>query len=203
MILDIIALIIMAFCIIRGIKKGFVKTIFGTFSFLIALILTIITLESAAAYISKTDLGKAIYENTDINIINSVVEVGEEGQLGGLIDLSDILESAEKTEAELSEKAADVIIKALTSIGLFILYLLALKIFMHVLNFVVKLPVLSAFNKVGGLLSGMLNAYIAMVVFACIITALISTEYGAEISGQLKDSYITSFFYENNPLLKG
>ena len=79
--------------------------------------------------------------------------------------------------------------------------LILIKIATYILDAVAKLPVLNTFNKIGGIITGAVNAYIFMTILSCILMLLLSTSLGGTIQEQLESSKITAWFYNNNPIL--
>lgn len=201
MVLDIIALVIIVFCLYSGMKKGFVKSLFSTASFILALVLTLSTVNPAFRYIKETDFGKAIYEKTTINFVETNKEEREEKDiLASIIDTDKIIESADSIEENLSLDIGNLILRSLCSVTLFLAYTVILKLLANILDTIFKLPVLNAFNKLGGILAGGINAYIFMVVITGIIMLLVSTSFGETLLSQLDESKIAVWFYKNNPL---
>ncbi len=206
MILDIFAVAIIAFCIYRGIKTGFVKAFFGTATLILAVVLTSATLSPAVEYVRNTSFGENIYEKTRIEIFD--IEDFKEGQefmdkfkLMEISESSDMLSDAEAFEEELSLNIGNIVIQSICSVALFILYTVLLKILSHIIDAVCKLPVLNTFNKAGGFLAGAVNAYIIMLVFTTVIMLLLPTGAGKFLTEQLDESYITAFIYSTNPFV--
>ena len=199
MILDVIGIVIISFSIYSGMKKGLVKGLFSSVTFILALILTVCTLSPVAGFVGETDFGKAIYEKTEIVLI----EASEDGSdvLSGIIDTKGIISEAEKVQENLSETLGNVVIRSICAVALFLIYIIAIKITAYILDAVAKLPVLNTFNKIGGILTGAVNAYIFMTLLCCILMMLVSTPAGDAIVSQLESSWITSWFYNNNPIL--
>lgn len=201
MIFDIAALVIAFLCISSGIKKGFVKAFFGTASFLLAIILTFVFADGAFEYAKKTEIAASIYEKTAVKIIEAPEETENEGFLDKLIDKKGIIEKAEEAQKTVSAEIGDTVVKLLTTVLLFIAFLILLKILAYLLNMVVKLPVLRAFNKFGGLFAGVINAYILLTVFSCAVALIGATAMSQFITEQMTQSKAVAWFYLNNPLL--
>ena len=200
MILDIIALAIILFSVIMGVKKGLIKTLFGTLSVILAIFLTIGTMDVAFSYVKETDFGKSIYEKTAISLTQNV-EIEENNFLMQLIDVNTILETAEDVEKSISLALGDVLLKALFAVLLFLLFFILIKLLSKILDAIAKLPVLRTVNKLGGALSGLLTAYIVLILYGCALIILSSSALGVSIAEQLETSKIASWFYLNNPIL--
>ena len=200
MILDIIALAIILFSVIMGVKKGLIKTLFGTLSVILAIFLTVGTMDVAFSYVKETDFGKSIYEKTAISLTQNV-EIEENNFLMQLIDVNTILETAEDVEKSISLALGDVLLKALCAVLLFLLFFILMKLLSKILDAIAKLPVLRTVNKLGGALSGLLTAYIVLILYGCALIILSSSALGVSIAEQLETSKIASWFYLNNPIL--
>ncbi len=200
MILDILTLIIIVFCLYSGMKKGFVKSFFSTASFVIALVLTLSTVNPAFEYVKETDFGKAIYEKTEINFIEKGEKKEEELSQKFFINTEEIIEGADTLEENISSGVGNLVLRSLCSVVLFLAYTLVLKLLSGILDALFSLPVLNAFNKAGGILAGGINAYIFMVILSGLIMLLMSTTLGETLMGQLEESKIAIWFYKNNPL---
>lgn len=201
MIFDIAALVIAFLCIGNGIKKGFVKAFFGTASFLLALILTFVFADGAFEYAKNTEIAAHIYEKTAVKIIDAPEETENESFFDELIDKKGIIEKAGEAQKTVSAEIGDTVVKLLTTVLLFVAILILLKIAAYLLNTVVKLPVLRTFNKFGGFFAGVINAYILLTVFACVVTLIGTTAVSQFITEQMAQSRVVSWFYLNNPLL--
>ncbi|MBQ2941293.1 MAG: CvpA family protein [Clostridia bacterium] len=207
MILDIVGIIIIAYFIYSGMKKGLVKGIFSALSFLIALLLTVMTLNPVAEYVEDTDFGRSVYEKTAVVLTEKAEEEVEQGAedeknlLSGIIDTGGIAEEVAKIQENISESLGNLVIRALCAIALFIIYTLLIKIIAALLDAVAKLPILKTFNKIGGILAGAVNAYIFMIILCWVLTLLMSTGLKEALVSQLEESVIISRFYYNNPIL--
>ncbi len=201
MIVDIIAVALVALCVVGGIKKGFVKAFFGTLSFILAFILTFTFSDSAFRYVSESKIGEMIYEKTAVNIVQMPEDAENKGFFDELIDKKGIMEKAAAAQKSVSDEIGDTVIKLLTNVALFAAITLALKILASILNFVAKLPVLKSFNRVGGLLAGVMNAYIVLTAFSCLMTFIGAASVSAAITEQMNTSKVVSWFYLNNPLI--
>ena len=200
MILDIIAIVIIAYCIYSGMKKGLIKGLFSSLTFVIALAVTIGTVGAVTEYVSETEFGKSIYEATEIAILEHGGE--DEGNFSiPLIDTENLLNEAIETQENISRSLGDLAVKSLCAVALFVGYFIIIKLAVNILDAVAKLPVLKTFNKIGGVLAGAVNAYIFMIILSCLLMLVSSTAMGETIKAQLESSKIAIWFYNNNPIL--
>lgn len=201
MVIDIISLVIILCCLTAGVKKGFIKAFFGTVSFVLAIILTFFCLDSAFSYVSKSNLGKAVYDKTAVNIVE--VQGGEENEtfFDKMIDKKGLMQKADEAQKSLSEEIGDTTLKIITAVILFIGFTIILWLLSHILNIFAKLPVLKTVNKLGGFIAGFINAYILLTIFAFLTAFAAASGISDAVSSQMEQSKIVSWFYLNNPLL--
>lgn len=200
MAVDIIALVLALLCIVSGIKRGFVKAFFGTLSFIFALILTFSFSDQACKFVAGSELGKSIYEKTAVKIVDAP-ETENETFFDELIDKKGIIEKANEAQMSVSEEIGNTVIKLLTTALLFIGFSLLLKLLSLLLDLAAKLPIIKGFNKAGGLVAGIINAYIVLTVFSCLMTFLGASAVSETVTRQMAESKAVTWFYLNNPLL--
>lgn len=201
MIIDIIAVVIAVLCIANGIKKGFVRAFFGTLSFFLAFILTFMFSSAAVKYVKESPVGTYIYEKTAVQVIDVPEDNENSGFFDELIDKKGIIEKADKAQRSVSEEIGNTVITLLTCVVLFIAITLLLKLLAHILNFAAKLPLLKSFNKLGGLIAGVLNAYVVLTLFSCIAAFIGASNVLPILTEQLEQSRVVNWLYLNNPLM--
>lgn len=201
MVIDIISIAIIICCLIAGIKKGFVKALFGTVSFILAIILTFFFLDGAFSYISKSNFGKVVYDKTSVNIVEVQESQENETFFDKMIDKKGLMEKAEEAQKSLSEEIGDTTLKIITAVILFIGFTIVLWLLSHILNVFAKLPVIKTVNKLGGFIAGGINAYILLTIFSFVTVFAAASGISGAVSEQMEQSKIVSWFYLNNPLL--
>ena len=67
---------------------------------------------------------------------------------------------------------------------------------------IMNLPILKQFNKIGGVLYGIIKSLIIIYIVLAIIFAITYITGNTTISDAISRSYITKIFYNNNVLLK-
>ena len=206
MILDIIAVAIIVFCVYNGIRKGMVKAFFSTATLILALVLTFVTVNPVSEYVKQTSFGETVYEKTQIEFLDAedfeqAQKFLENFELSKVNLEENAAEAVIGLENELSLNIGNAVIRSVCAVALFILYYFALKIIAKLLDVVCKLPVLKTFNRAGGFIAGILNAYITLIIFSCIIMLLLSTDAGEYLTKQLSESFLTAWIYQNNILV--
>lgn len=200
MLIDIIAIVISLACVVHGIKKGLVKTLFGTLSLLVALLLTSLTLPAFTAWMTDTPLGEAVYEKTQISIVGSYREGTDAGILCEFLEKAGISALSE-AEKEASVYLGNMMIRALSACVLFVGYSLLLRLLAKLLDIAAKLPILHTFNKLGGLAFGAVNAFLLLTVFAWIFLFVSPVSSQAFLQEQMETSRVMLWFMKVNPFL--
>ncbi len=96
---------------------------------------------------------------------------------------------------------ADVIINALTFLGLFLVVTILLRAVIFALDIVTDLPVLGAVNRIAGGAVGLLCSLIIVWFIFIIITLLYTTSMGREMYDVIMGNGITKFLYDMNPIM--
>jgi uncharacterized membrane protein required for colicin V production len=94
------------------------------------------------------------------------------------------------------------IINSITYIVVFLIVLSILKILIHALNIITKLPVVNTLNKLGGLGIGVLEGLVIIWIGFVLITATCSTALGNSMLNQINKSRWLLYLYNNNLILK-
>ncbi len=217
-VLDGVVLLIIGFLVIQGAREGFVH---AAFSFLpmICAFLGVRLFASAVADFLKTTV---IYEKVLSIIVEKLsldatfaerwmepdllsyleLPTAMESFLGktevGTIDISGGLEEASLLFAE---SVADVCMFIASSIFVFFVVLIGMKVILALLNAVAHLPIIGFFNQTLGAIMGFVQGVLWVWVL-CTVLAL--QEFGgtfAEIFLAMEETKVTCLLYENNILL--
>ncbi len=200
-IIDIILICILALTIFWGYKKGLVKVVFKVLAFLIALILTIILYRPITnIVINNTELDEKI---ANVIIEKGTVEVDDSAENK---TLDKYVENTKKniqndvvntTAKSVSENLVGIIVM----IALFIALRIALMILAIFANSLAELPIVKQFNKAGGIVYGLAEGIIIIVVILAIIYFISSMTKDSSIVSAINTSVITKYIYYNNPIL--
>ena len=206
-ILDIIILAIMAISIFLGYKKGLVKVAVKLCAFLIAIIVTLVFYKPVSdMIINNTELDEKI-ENVIIeNGTSELQESNEEEQKNLLENMQEYVDNTiTQTQNEIVESAAKEIstrlINILVMVGLFIATRLLLILLVLISDLITSLPIIKQFNKLGGLLYGIIRGLALIYAILAIVFLIVSMSANTNILTLINTSAITKFMYENNILL--
>lgn len=186
----------------RGHREGFIRTVFGMFSFMIAL---------AAGSMIGPALSDAIKSNE--KILPYITQSVDEDEL----TLPELLKDAlnkHNTKKDLKEMAvehaqdyvkvqvANWVINALSFVIIFIIAFILLWYLCHTLNIISKLPILNGLNKTAGILVGVLRGFITIWMWCIVLTVFSTTHICQVIFTYINESELLSLIYNNNLLFE-
>lgn len=214
-----IAIVVLAVSAINGVRLGMVRTVFSTFTFIIALILAAAfspklntTLQESALYkvinerVEETMAGNPSLkeENPDQNSVieglplpefirDALTENNDEGVYAIL--------GVDTFSHYLSAYITRLILRVLSFLLVFIAAVIILRLLCTVLDAVAGLPVLHTLNKAGGLIFGLINGMILLWIFCSIAALFAGTQAGAALNKQISESVVLNIIYNKNLLL--
>ena len=178
---DIILIVILIIFARSGSRKGLVKTLFGTMSTLLSLVLT------ALIY---SPFSKMLYNSTAGDYITSAIrKLFEEKIQAG----ADILMLDKAVEA-----ASILIINVLSFVIVVIITKIILMFISSAINITAKLPVIKQLNSILGMVAGVVSGILVCYILIGIIGALNGDGNISIIQESIKGSYIAIKLYENN-----
>lgn len=189
--MDIGAILIIAVCAIEGLFKGFILSVFNMVGFFIAIYIGKVAAPFASLYIS---------DNTGI----------DESIKKYFAEKVDSLDTAAASILQMGGKSSSQVTDALTStllivISFFIVFLLA-RLFIYIaagaLDMAARLPVLKQFNKMGGLIFGIIKgAALLYVTFALLTPILPLLSPDNPILKAVNQSVFATNFYRYNIII--
>lgn len=198
MVLDIILIAIVLLCIYFGYKHGFVRTLQNLSSFVLSIIIALLTYGKIAELISNSVVGKFIREKIfdSISVSNT--------DFSSLPDfLQTPLESGVESIAETVSANMSVMVISIISIVLTIVVSKFLLGFLFkVLNVFAKMPLLKQCNRLLGIAFGALNGYFWVCIVLFVVTYL-SNLPNMELVAEMLDSSNIALFLSDNNLLAG
>lgn len=204
-ILDIILVAILAASIFFGYKKGLVKVAISLCALVIAVIVTLVFYKPiSSAIIKNTDWDEKIEQ---IIIENATKDVDNKEQEGNMLENAQNYIDNAVTEGQnnVVENVAPVIAERVivigTMIGLFIATRLVLILLTLVSNVITNLPIIKQFNKLGGLLYGIIRGLVVVYALLAVAFFIVSVSANVGITNAIDGSFITKFMYSHNILL--
>ena len=212
-IIDLIILIILALCVFLGYKKGLAKCVIKIISFVLALVIS---------FMFFKPVGNLIKEKTEIddNIKTSITQIiekdtEENGQIKEDSNLpesmvehinEEIKTNVNKTKETVVNTAAEEIsntaVNVIAWIGIFIVVRVALLVITLVFSILTEVPVLKQVDKIGGIVYGILQATVIILVAFTIISFISPMIEQTGLVSMINKSFVGSVLYNNNPIMK-
>lgn len=191
-IIDIIIILFILASIFLGYKKGLVSLGINLVAFIIAILITFILYRPIANVIINST---QVDENLQAAIENQIGEVISNDAETGAIEsaTNSILQGGSKT-------LAINIIYGITMIVLFIIARIALIFISAIANMVSKLPILNQFNKLGGIIYGLLRGVIIVYVILMVVNLIITLNPTGKIKENIDETYLAKTMCEYNIL---
>lgn len=208
-IIDLIIVGIIALCVIVGYAKGLTGALIKIVSFVLSLVIAFILYMPISNYIINNTQIDNMIENTIRESIlkNDDQTQKEENMPTAITDyINQRVEDASNSVKEnvVNSTAKDVsqtIVRAGTWIMLFIIARIALIVLKFITALIAKLPVIKQFDKLGGIIYGLLEGLV-ITYFALALISFITPMTKGNLSSDINKSYIGSRMYNNNLLLK-
>ena len=206
-IVDIAILAIIVLCIIIGYVRGLTGSLIKIVSFVLSLIIAFVLFVPVSnVIINNTEID----ENLEASIRNMIIqeEQNEDENMPEAITdyIGQKIDQAadDAKEAIVDSTARDValtIVKAGTWIALFIIARILLIFLRFITSLIAKLPVIKQFDKLGGIIYGLIEGLI-IVYFLLALISFISPMLNGTLANAIDESFVGSMMYNNNLLLK-
>lgn len=205
-VLDIVIALILVVFAVRGAKRGFVLTLAGLVTYIIALLgamlMTHLFAQTVATKFIAPMVGDklmpAIAEAGDALGLEDVVVVGV--RLGDLPAFGEIDMNVEHAVGAATQPIADAlslsIARCIVSVISFVVILIILKIVAHAIDLVFRLPVLGTLNNLLGLIAGIVTG----VVLVLLLVAVLSMFTGLIPQEMADRTILFRFFRDLSPL---
>lgn len=209
LIVDILIIAIIALFIFWGYHRGLIGVAFKIITFFAAIIIALLLYKPVSnIIIEKTQI--------DENIENSIIEKfsskeDEQIKEEDIENMSEVLvnyiknytsEVQDATVSMVAKQVSTLSINVAVAIGLFILTKILLIIFKALSKILAELPVIKQFDKTGGIIYGLLEGILVILIILAIISLCASMIENFKIVSSINNSYIGKFLYNNNIILK-
>lgn len=204
----------------RGMKVGFIRTVFSLVSLILAVILTIWISPIMKDFLKSNEkFNEGLSNKIEKMLPFSTEEVVEEEQNNAIDEMklpkslkqslkeNNTIEKQKELAANsfqdyISKFLADIILNALSFILTFIIVSALLWVLCMALDIISKLPLLHSVNKTAGLLAGLIQGLFEVWLFFILLTVFGSTSFGQKVMELIGESEILSLIYNNNILLR-
>ena len=230
-IIDIVIAAILIINAVLGVSRGFIKTAFGFCKLIAAVAAGYVFSKPLAAFLKTTPIYRSFSSNLENSIsqyFSGVTEAeladmfsGSSAELDGVLSkfgrsFADVSSEYARISAEQGAKSAEAIseyivapacsaiVTALSFVIIFFAALILLGIFVKVLDFAAKAPVINGFNRILGLLAGifiaLLQIFVLIMLFDAALPLLSGINAALDAETIAQNSKLYGFFASVNPL---
>lgn len=200
---DIIIIAILVLMTIIGYKRGFFKSLTGIVSVIVSFAIAVCFFTQVADFLKTTAVYEAIYENIEKNVVASD-ENSEENE--NLSIPEKLFKSVEDSAEEIrdgvvmsfAEKIADVTVKMLSIVILFIVARVIVWIIIALFGIVKKLPLVGWFDSLLGAFLGFVRGFLIVYIVLFIIAMFSSFNPGNALTEKVNQSEFAKIMYNNN-----
>ena len=207
-IIDLIIIGVILLFVIIGYVKGLTGSLIKIVSFALSLVVAFVLFVPVSNFVINNTQIDDNLEKTIRNIVISEEAGNETEKVPEAISdyINQRVDQAvdQAKQGVVNSIATDVthtIIKAGTWIVLFLVARILLILLKFITAFITKLPVIKQFDKVGGIVYGLLEGLVITYLALAIISFVAPMTKG-NLSKNINDSYVGSYMYNNNLLLK-
>lgn len=185
-IIDIVIILFILASIYLGYKKGLISLGIQLLAFILSIVITLILYRPIGSMIiNTTQLDEKLQETIQINAENLISEDSDSEITNELI------ESAKNGMLpEVSRTLAINIIYGITMIILFIISRICLMLIKSLSDIIAKLPIINQFNKLGGVLYGLLRGLFITYVILMIINLIITFNPKGSLNEIMNGTYL-------------
>lgn len=214
-IIDLVIVAIIALCIFLGYRRGLTGSLLKIISFILALVIAFILFKPVSNFIIDNTNWD---ENLEQAIRQTVMEEGqvetteEDEEKGSMPDvmMNYINEAVENAGNEAKNAIVDsaarniavTIINIAVLIGLYLIARIVLLLVRGLTSLIAKLPVIKQFDKLGGIIYGLLQSLIIIYVILAMVSFASPMMEDSGIIDGIQKSFVGSALYNNNLLLK-
>ena len=209
-IIDIVIVVIIALCLFLGYRRGLTGSLLKILSFVLAIVIAFILFKPVSnLVINHTNWDDSLKTSIEQFITEKTSTPEEQSSLPQVIvDYIDetmaksVNEAKEVAIENTAQSVTNLIVNAGVWIAVFIIARILLIFIKFITALIAKLPVIKQFDKLGGILYGILEAFVILYVLLAIISFIAPMINNAEFIDALNKSFIGSMLYNNNILLK-
>lgn len=224
----IIVLVILAFSVWNGYRKGFIRVLFSLVSLIVTLVLATVATPYVVTYIEEqTTIDDKITEKCLIHVEEKAQQkledesqqqtqqAQEEAEKSGVDIPAEWLEkivgegSRQVGQAleesgiyqEMAQKLSHFIVCGATFFLLLILISLVLHLLIHMLDLVAKLPGIKQVNHLLGMIMGLIKGILFIWLLMYLLSIFATGPFGLMMMDYIQKSRFLSFLYQYNLLL--
>ncbi len=213
-IIDIIILIFIAFQVAMGFIKGAVKSLFDLMGYIFAAVVTYffyVPVKNLLIEMTPLDetISTFVAERLKALGATSVQATVSTADLNAMTKLplpedvkkaiSDFLTgSVSSVTQNVTSEVTNFLMTLVAVISVFLVTLIVVKIISSMLNVIANLPVISTFNKLGGVAFGLIKSYIIVSLVFLVFITFLSTNLTPETQNAIDKSLLAPLFINYN-----
>lgn len=194
--LDLIIVLFILGSVYFGYKKGLITLGIQLITTIVALVITLMIYKPIGdVIIEKTTIDENIQSVVEKNV-NNLVEEGSENSI-----THDLIESAKNGMLpQASETIAKNVIYGVSILVIFIVLKIAISLIKVLANIIAGLPILKQFNKIGGVIYGLLRGLLITYVILMIISLINAVNPKGGLNNLVDDSQLAKEMTNHNIL---
>lgn len=202
--IDIIVIAIIALSVFLGYRKGLIALAIKLFAVIIALVATLILYKPISALIiNNTSLDETIQNAILDKAETNHQDVEENNENTNSTESETVVETiANQAKEEILPETAKELSINIINIGVILILYFAIKIALHfvtaIANIIAKIPIIKQFNKLGGIIYGLLRGLLLIYVILIIVSFAGQINPENQIHKYINESLLTKEMYENN-----
>lgn len=224
-------LIFLVYMSYMGSRKGVIRLVYNIAALILSMVLSQCLAAAVTGFISQnTSLYETVREQTDKyvqdNIRSELAEAAAGSSAADVLSLpkvvSDVLYDSDSAggEAEkilnsdiasvgadkvcgyISEVLAAIVTKALISIIIFVIVIIAINVLGNAMNILYYIPGINTLNKAAGAIVGFAQGLIIIWIVCIVIMMFAGTEAGNTLYSAIDGNKVLSFIYDTNLFAK-
>lgn len=200
--IDIVLALVFGIFILLGYKTGLLRSIFRVFAFVFSLIIAYYLYSYLRDIIALGTIGDNIRDLVKTKFIQPQVT-------NGTLNLSALPEYMQSMvvmgQVELSDALtsfiSNLVINIFSFLSVFIITRILISIIGIIVKFVSRLPVIRFFDKIGGIIFGVLESILIIYIVLALVYAITPLRENPQTQTYISESVLTKTMYENNPLV--
>ena len=193
MVLDIVLIVLFILMMIYGYVKGCIGIVAKLVSLVVAFALAYFLAGTIGNYISTTGLGQNIQKSIESNVLDKLINV-EESSIAVFVQEKLGVED----EQMLCQKIIQYVFTGIGFVSVFILARIILWIAQNILESIFELPILKAFNKLGGVVASTVLFIIEVSIILAVIKSFSALSFMNSAINLIQSSIITKALYDHN-----
>lgn len=195
-IVDLIIVGVVLLSILLAYRKGLIKLGIGLIAFILAVLVTVILYKPVANFIINTTSIDETIENKIYTEVTQIINQDEQNEV-----TNQLIESAKSGMLPEAVRTITIdIIYVGVMIILFLIVRIGIVLITSIADAIAKLPILKQFNKMGGIIYGLLRGVLLIYVTLLVISIAGTVNPNNSLHTKINESYIGKTMYENNIL---